>query len=92
MKSSFDDDFLKKKVIIFKIIFLKKFLSEKKYKFIVDENLKLFFQKLKLNFIKMNYVKNDDKLDYVIEYVKIIMIHYFQQTKKMIKKKDCKVT
>ena len=63
-------------MIIFKIIFLNKFLKEKKFKFIVDENLKLFLRKLKLNFIKMNYIKDNDKLDYVTKYVKITTMHY----------------
>ncbi len=77
IKNSFvDDDFFKKKMIIFKIIFLNKFLKEKKFKFIVDENLKLFLRKLKLNFIKMNYIKDNDKLDYVTKYVKITTMHY----------------
>ncbi len=92
VKNFFDDDSFKKKTVILKIIFLEKFSNEKKYEFIINENLKLFLQKLKLNFIKMNYVKSDNKLDYIIEYVKVMMIHYLQQTKKIIKKKDCRIT
>jgi len=92
VKNFFDDDSFKKKTVILKIIFLEKFSNEKKYEFIINENLKLFLQKLKLNFIKMNYVKSDNKLDYVIEYVKVMMIHYLQQTKKIIKKKDYRIT
>ncbi len=77
IKNSFvDDDSFKKKAITFKIILLNKFLKEKKFKFIVDENLKLFLRKLKLDFIKMNYIKDDDKLDYVTKYVKITAMHY----------------
>ncbi len=77
IKNSFiDDDFFKKRVIIFKIISLNKFLKEKKFKFIIDENLKLFLKKLKLNFIKMNYIKDDDKLNYVTKYIKITAMHY----------------
>ncbi len=54
IKNSFiNDDFSKKKAIISKIILLNKFLKEKKFKFIINKNLKLFFRKLKLNFIKM---------------------------------------
>ena len=63
-------------MITFKIIFSNKFLKKKKFKFIIDENLKLFLRKLKLNFIKMNYMKDDDKLDYIMKYVKIITMHY----------------
>jgi len=40
----------------------------------------------------MNYVKNDDKLDYATEYVKVTMIHYLQQMKEMIEKKDHRIT
>ncbi len=77
IKSSFiDDDSFKKKVIIFKIISLNKFSKEKKFKFIINKNLKLFFRKLKLNFIKMNYIKDDNKLDYITKYVKITAMHY----------------
>jgi len=93
IKNSFiDDDFSKKKIIIFKIIFSNKFLKEKKFKFIVNKNLKLFLRKLKLNFIKMNYIKNDDKLDYVMKYVKIMMMHYLQQIEKTVEKKDHRIT
>ncbi len=78
IKNSFiNDDFSKKRTIIFKIIFLNKFLKEEKFKFIINENLKLFLRKLKLNFIKMNYIKDDDKLDYIMKYVKITTMHYF---------------
>ncbi len=79
-------------MIIFKIISLNKFLKEKKFEFIVNKNLKLFLRKLKLNFIKMNYIKDDDKLDYIMKYVKITTMHYLQQIKKTVKKKDCKIT
>ena len=79
-------------MIIFKIILLNKFLKEKKFKFIVNKNLKLFLKKLKLNFIKMNYIKDDDKLNYVIKYVKITTMHYLQQIKKIVEKKDCRIT
>ncbi len=79
-------------MIISKIISSNKFSKEKKFKFIINENLKLFLRKLKLNFIKMNYIKDDDKLDYVTKYVKIMMMHYLQQIKKTVKKKDCKIT
>ena len=59
IKSSFvDDDLSKNKTITFKITSLNKFSKEKKFKFIIDENLKLFLKKLKLN-----YIKDDDKLD-----------------------------
>ncbi len=93
IKNSFiDDDFFKKRMIIFKIIFLNKFSKEKKFKFIVDENLKLFLRKLKLNFIKINYIKDDNKLDYITKYVKITAMHYLQQIKKTVEKKDCKIT
>ena len=93
IKSSFvDDDFSKKRVIIFKIIFLNKFLKEKKFEFIINENLKLFLRKLKLNFIKMNYIKDNNKLDYITKYVKIMMMHYLQQIEKTIKKKDHRIT
>ncbi len=93
IKNSFiDNDFFKKKAIIFKIILSNKFLKEKKFKFIVNENLKLFLRKLKLNFIKMNYIKDDDKLDYVTKYVKITMMHYLQQIEKTVEKKDHKIT
>ncbi len=93
IKNSFvDDDFFKKRMIISKIISSNKFSKEKKFKFIINENLKLFLRKLKLNFIKMNYIKDDDKLDYVTKYVKIMMMHYLQQIKKTVKKKDCKIT
>ncbi len=40
----------------------------------------------------MNYIKNDDKLNYIMKYVKITMMHYLQQIKKTVKKKDCKIT
>ncbi len=77
IKNSFvDDNSFKKRTITFKIIFSNKFLKKKKFKFIIDENLKLFLRKLKLNFIKMNYIKDDDKLNYVMKYVKIMMMHY----------------
>ncbi len=79
-------------MIIFKIIFLNKFLKEKKFKFIIDENLKLFLRKLKLNFIKMNYIKDNNKLDYITKYVKITATHYLQQIKKIVEKKDHKIT
>jgi hypothetical protein len=92
MKNSFDDDSFKKRAVTLKITLSEKFSDKNKYEFTVDENLKLFLQKLKLNFIKMNYVKNDDKLDYATEYVKVMMTHYLQQTKKTIKKRDCKIT
>ncbi len=93
IKSSFiDNDSFKKKTIIFKIISSNKFLKEKKFEFIVDENLKLFLRKLKLNFIKMNYIKDDDKLDYVTKYVKITATHYLQQIEKTVEKKDCRIT
>ncbi len=93
IKSSFiNNDLFKKRMIIFKIIFSNKFLKEKKSEFIIDENLKLFLRKLKLNFIKMNYIKDDDKLDYVTKYVKITMMHYLQQIEKIVEKKDCKIT
>jgi hypothetical protein len=42
MKNSFNDDFFKKKAVTLKITLLEKFSDEKKYEFIVDENLKLF--------------------------------------------------
>jgi len=71
---------------------LNKFSKEKKFKFMIDENLKLFFRKLKLNFIKMNYIKNNDKLDYITKYVKITMTHYLQQIEKTVEKKDCRIT
>ncbi len=93
IKNSFiNDNFFKKRTIIFKIILLNKFLKEKKFKFIINENLKLFLRKLKLNFIKMNYIKDDDKLDYVTKYVKITAMHYLQQIKKTVKKRDCRIT
>ncbi len=77
IESSFiNDDLFKKRMIIFKITLLNKFLKEKKFKFIINKNLKLFLRKLKLNFIKMNYIKDDDKLDYITKYVKIIAMHY----------------
>jgi len=91
VKSFFDDDSFKKRAVTLKIISSKKFSDEKKYESIIDENLKLFLRKLKLNFVKMNYVKNDNKLDYAIEYVKVTMTHYLQQTKKIIEKRDCRV-
>jgi len=90
--SFIDDDFSKKRAIISKIISSNKFSKEKKFKFIINENLKLFLRKLKLNFIKMNYIKDDDKLDYVMKYVKIMMMHYLQQIKKTVKKRDHKIT
>ncbi len=74
-------------MIIFKIIFSNKFLKEKKFKFIINENLKLFLRKLKLNFIKMNYIKDNDKLNYIIKYIKIMMTHYLQQIEKTVEKK-----
>ncbi len=87
-----DDNFFKKRIIISKIIFLNKFSKEKKFKFIINKNLKLFLRKLKLNFIKMNYIKDDDKLDYITKYVKIMMMHYLQQIKKTVEKKDHRIT
>ncbi len=93
IKSSFvDDDFFKKRVITSKIILSNKFSKEKKFKFIINKNLKLFLRKLKLNFIKMNYIKDDDKLDYVTKYVKIMMMHCLQQIKKTAEKRDHKIT
>ena len=93
IKNSFiDDNFFKKKTITFKIIFLNKFSKEKKFKFIINKNLKLFLRKLKLNFIKMNYIKDDDKLDYVTKYVKITAMHYLQQIEKTVEKKDHRIT
>ena len=92
IKNSFiNDDFFKKKAIIFKIIFSNKFSKEKKFKFIIDENLKLFLRKLKLNFIKMNYIKDDDKLDYITKYVKITAMYYLQQIKKTVEMKNCRI-
>jgi len=79
-------------MIIFKIILSNKFLKEKKFKFIINENLKLFFRKLKLNFIKMNYIKDNNKLDYIIKYVKITAMHYLQQIKKIVEKKNHRIT
>ncbi len=90
--SFINDNFSKKKAIIFKITLLNKFLKEKKFKFIINENLKLFLRKLKLNFIKMNYIKDDDKLDYIMKYVKITAMHYLQQIKKTVEKRDCRIT
>ncbi len=90
--SFIDDDSSKKRAIIFKIILSNKFLKEKKFKFIVDENLKLFLRKLKLNFVKMNYIKDNDKLDYITKYVKITAMHYLQQIEKIVEKKDHKIT
>ncbi len=93
IKNSFiDDDLFKKRMIISKIILLNKFSKEKKFKFIINENLKLFLRKLKLNFIKINYIKDDDKLDYVTKYVKITMTHYLQQIKKTVEKRDHRIT
>ncbi len=93
IKSSFiNDNFSKKRTIIFKIISLNKFLKEKKFKFIINKNLKLFLRKLKLNFIKMNYIKDNDKLDYIMKYIKITAMHYLQQIKKTVEKKDCRIT
>jgi len=93
IKNSFvNDDSSKKRAIIFKIILSNKFLKEKKFKFIIDENLKLFLKKLKLNFIQMNYIKDDDKLNYVTKYVKITAMHYLQQIEKTVEKKDCRIT
>ncbi len=93
IESSFvNDDSSKKKVIISKIIFLNKFSKEKKFKFIINKNLKLFLRKLKLNFIKMNYIKDNDKLDYIMKYVKITAMHYLQQIKKTVEKKNCRIT
>jgi len=71
---------------------LNKFLKEKKFKFIINENLKLFLRKLKLNFTKINYIKDDDKLDYITKYVKITAMYYLQQIKKTVKKKNYKIT
>jgi len=71
---------------------LNKFLKEKKFEFIINKNLKLFLRKLKLNFIKINYIKDDDKLDYVTKYVKITTMHYLQQIEKTVEKKDHKIT
>jgi len=71
---------------------LNKFLKEKKFKFIINKNLKLFLRKLKLNFIKMNYIKDNDKLDYIMKYIKITAMHYLQQIKKTVEKKDCRIT
>jgi len=68
------------------------FSKEKKFEFIINENLKLFLRKLKLNFIKMNYIKNDDKLDYITKYVKIMMMHCLQQIEKIVEKRDHKIT
>jgi len=79
-------------MIISKIISLNKFSKEKKFEFIINKNLKLFLRKLKLNFIKMNYIKDDDKLDYVTKYVKIMMMHYLQQIEKTVEKRDHKIT
>ncbi len=90
--SFINDDFSKKRMIIFKIILSNKFSKEKKFEFIIDKNLKLFLRKLKLNFIKMNCIKDDDKLDYVMKYVKITMMHYLQQIEKTVEKKDCRIT
>ncbi len=90
--SFIDDDFSKKRTITFKITFLNKFSKEKKFEFIINENLKLFLRKLKLNFIKMNYIKNDDKLDYITKYVKIMMMHCLQQIEKIVEKRDHKIT
>ncbi len=39
----------------------------------------------------MNYIKDDDKLDYVTKYVKITTMHYLQQIEKTVKKKDCRI-
>jgi len=79
-------------VITSKIILSNKFSKEKKFKFIINKNLKLFLRKLKLNFIKMNYIKDDDKLDYVMKYIKIMMMHYLQQIEKTAEKRDHKIT
>ncbi len=87
-----DDDFFKKRMIISKIISLNKFSKEKKFEFIINKNLKLFLEKLKLNFIKMNYIKDDDKLDYVTKYVKITTMHYLQQIEKIVEKRDRRIT
>jgi len=93
IKNSFiDDDSFKKRTIIFKIILLNKFSKEKKFKFIIYKNLKLFLRKLKLNFIKMNYIKDNNKLDYITKYVKIMMMHYLQQIKKTVEKRDHRIT
>jgi len=93
IKSSFiNDDLFKKRMIISKIISSNKFSKEKKFKFIINKNLKLFLRKLKLNFIKMNYIKDDDKLDYVMKYIKITAMHYLQQIEKTVKKRDCRIT
>jgi len=93
IESSFvDNNSFKKRAITFKIISSNKFSKEKKFKFIINKNLKLFLRKLKLNFIKMNYIKDDDKLDYVTKYVKITAMHYLQQIEKTVKKKDCRIT
>ncbi len=93
IKSSFiNDDSFKKRAIIFKIILLNKFSKKKKFKFIIDENLKLFLRKLKLNFITINYIKDNNKLDYITKYVKITMMHYLQQIKKTVEKRDHRIT
>jgi len=93
IKNSFiDDDLSKKRAIISKIIFSNKFSKKKKFEFIVDENLKLFLRKLKLNFIKMNYIKDDDKLNYITKYVKITVMHYLQQIEKTVKKRNHRIT
>jgi len=40
----------------------------------------------------MNYIKDDDKLDYIMKYVKITAMHYLQQIEKTVKKRDCRIT
>ena len=40
----------------------------------------------------MNYIKDDDKLDYIMKYVKIMMTHYLQQIEKTVEKRDCRIT
>ncbi len=93
IESSFiNDNVSKKRAIISKIISLNKFSEKKKFKFIINENLKLFLRKLKLNFIKMNYIKDNNKLNYVMKYVKITAMHYLQQIEKTVEKRDRKIT
>ncbi len=40
----------------------------------------------------MNYIKDNDKLDYIMKYIKITATHYLQQTEKTVEKKDCRIT
>ncbi len=40
----------------------------------------------------MNYIKDDDKLDYVTKCVKITAMHYLQQIEKTVEKRDCRIT